>query len=119
MHEPTHVNRHQFWLGVTRTLPLALGAIPFGLAYGVVSIKAGLTIAETLLMSLIVFAGASQFMAVVMIQAGAGTALIVASISCSSPSVRLVTCFSATPTCVSSRLRVRSQLLPILEPCQT
>jgi len=72
-------NRHQFRMGLVKTLPLALGACPFGLAYGVVAIQAGLTVAETVLMSLVVFAGASQFMAVVMIQAGAGIPLIVAS----------------------------------------
>lgn len=72
-------DRHQFRLGVVKTLPLALGAVPFGLAYGVVAIQAGLSVAETMLMSLVVFAGASQFMAVVMVQAGAGTLLIVAS----------------------------------------
>jgi len=66
-------------MGLVKTLPLALGAIPFGLAYGVVAIQAGLTVAETVLMSLVVFAGASQFMAVVMIQSGAGIPLIVAS----------------------------------------
>jgi len=72
-------NRHQFRLALIKTWPLALGAIPFGLAYGIVSIQAGLTVAETVLMSLVVFAGASQFMAVVMIQSGAGIPLIVAS----------------------------------------
>lgn len=56
-----------------------IGVLPFGLAYGIVATQAGLTIAETMLMSLVVFAGASQFMAVVMIQAGAGIPLIVAS----------------------------------------
>lgn len=79
MQTPTTADRHQFRLGLVKTLPLALGAFPFGLAYGVVATQAGLTVAETILMSLIVFAGASQFMAVVMLQAGAGTALIVAS----------------------------------------
>lgn len=69
----------QFRLGFAKTLPLALGVIPFGLAYGVVAIQAGLTVAETLLMSLVVFAGASQFTAVVMVQAGAGIPLVVAS----------------------------------------
>jgi len=72
-------DRHQFRLGLVKTLPLALGAVPFGLAYGVVAIQAGLTVAETMLMSLVVFAGASQFMAVVMVQAGAGMFLIVIS----------------------------------------
>jgi 4-azaleucine resistance transporter AzlC len=72
-------NAHQFRLGLSKTLPLVLGVLPFGLAYGVLATQAGLTVAETLLMSLVVFAGASQFMAVVMLQAGAGIPMIVAS----------------------------------------
>ncbi len=72
-------NRHQFRMGLVKTLPLALGAVPFGLAYGVLAIQAGLTVPETMLMSFVVFAGASQFMAVVMIKAGAGIPLVVAS----------------------------------------
>lgn len=72
-------NTHQFRLGLAKTLTLALGCVPFGLAYGIVAIQSGLTVAEAMLMSLVVFAGASQFMAVVMLGAGAGIPLIVAS----------------------------------------
>jgi 4-azaleucine resistance transporter AzlC len=75
--------RHERWAefrhGMARTLPIVLGVIPSGLAYGVVAVNAGLSVAETSLMSLIVFAGSAQFMAVAMIQAGAGMLLIVAS----------------------------------------
>jgi 4-azaleucine resistance transporter AzlC len=69
----------EFRHALVKTAPLLLGVIPFGLAYGVVATQAGLTVAETVLMSLLVFAGASQFMAVVMIQAGTGMPLIVIS----------------------------------------
>jgi 4-azaleucine resistance transporter AzlC len=79
MRNPTSDNVRQLRLGLIKTLPLALGAVPFGIAYGVVAVQAGLTVAETMLMSLVVFAGASQFMAVVMIQAGAGIPLVIAS----------------------------------------
>jgi 4-azaleucine resistance transporter AzlC len=79
MNKPTSDNAHQFRLGLLKTMPLALGAFPFGIAYGVVAVQAGLTVPETMLMSLVVFAGASQFMAVVMIQAGAGIPLVIAS----------------------------------------
>lgn len=72
-------DRHQFRLALVKTAPLALGCIPFGIAYGILAVQAGLTVAETMLMSLVVFAGASQFIAVVMLQAGAGIPLIVAS----------------------------------------
>lgn len=73
------MHRREFALGMRKIAPLVLGVVPFGLAYGVVATQAGLTVAETVLMSLVVFAGASQFMAVVMIGGGAGIPLIVAS----------------------------------------
>lgn len=69
----------QFRLGMRKSLPLVLGLVPFGLAYGVLAVQAGLTVAETALMSVVVFAGAAQFMSVSMIGAGAAMPLIVAS----------------------------------------
>ena len=72
-------NAHEFRMGLLKTLPIVIGVIPFGLAYGVLAVHAGLTIGETLLMSLVVFAGASQFMAAGMLQAGVGGPAIVFS----------------------------------------
>lgn len=72
-------NGHQFRLGIRKMLPIVLGIVPFGLAYGVLSVQGGLTVAETMLMSLVVFAGASQFMAVGMFQTGVGGLTIVIS----------------------------------------
>ena len=66
-------------MGLLKTLPVVVGVIPFGLAYGVLAVQGGLTIAETLLMSLVVFAGASQFMAAGMFQSGVDGATIVVS----------------------------------------
>src|ERR1700712_2414890 len=50
-----------FRAGFLATLPLWLGAAPFGAIYAVSALGAGLTSAQTLAMSLFVFAGASQF----------------------------------------------------------
>ena len=49
--------------GARRGVPLLLGILPFGLVVGVISLAKGLTLAETLLMSAVVFAGASQLLA--------------------------------------------------------
>jgi 4-azaleucine resistance transporter AzlC len=49
--------------GFARTVPVALGVVVFGLVYGLVAGQKGLSVAETLLMSAIVFAGASQMLA--------------------------------------------------------
>jgi len=65
--------------GATQALPIVLGYVPIGAAYGLLAQQAGLSLWTTLGMSLFVFAGASQFMAVSMIQSGAGTAAIIGS----------------------------------------
>ncbi|APX94431.1 branched-chain amino acid ABC transporter permease [Halomonas sp. 1513] len=49
--------------GLKRMAPLSLFVIAFGLAFGVAAIQRGLSGLETLLMSGLVFAGASQFAA--------------------------------------------------------
>ena len=54
------MNRTEFYLGVSAMLPFLLGVVPFGLVFGVLGISSGLTETETILMSSIVFAGASQ-----------------------------------------------------------
>ena len=52
--------------GARRTVPLAVGALPFGLVFGVLAHKYGLSPLEATLMSSLVFAGASQLIAIVM-----------------------------------------------------
>src|SRR5690554_2072384 len=49
------------WLGVKQLLPLALFVTVFGLAFGLAAVQTGLSSAATMLMSFLVFAGASQF----------------------------------------------------------
>lgn len=56
--------------GIKIGIPLAIGYVPVALTYGVLAQQAGLSIIELTLMSVLVFAGASQFMAVNMIVAG-------------------------------------------------
>ena len=57
--------------------PICMGYLPLGLAMGVLGEKAGLTPFQVMCMSLVVFAGSGQFIAVSMITAGASTAAIV------------------------------------------
>ena len=59
--------------------PICLGYLPIGLAFGVLAQKAGLTPFQVALMSLFVFAGSSQFIAVSMLAAGASFTAIVAT----------------------------------------
>jgi len=71
-------NKKQIFLdGVRAGLPICLGYIPIGLAFGVIAQKAGLAPLEIALMSILVFAGSSQFIAVSMISSGAGILSII------------------------------------------
>ena len=56
--------RADFLLGAWQMLPLLLGVIPFGLILGTLAADEGLSPLETALMSGLVFAGGSQFVAV-------------------------------------------------------
>lgn len=51
-------------------MPIAMGYIPVAFAYGVLARQAGLSILNTVLMSVLVYAGASQFVAIGLIAAG-------------------------------------------------
>jgi 4-azaleucine resistance transporter AzlC len=55
---------------VTQALPIVLGYVPIGIAYGILAQKAGISPVNTLLMSVIVFAGSSQLIAVGLFAAG-------------------------------------------------
>jgi len=63
--------------GLIAGWPICLGYVPIGLAFGVLAQKAGLNPLEIGLMSILVFAGSSQFIAVSMLSAGASTLAIV------------------------------------------
>lgn len=65
--------------GTRAAWPICLGYFPIGLAFGVLAQKGGLNPLQIGLMSVLVFAGSSQFIAVAMLQAGAGVAAIVAT----------------------------------------
>ncbi|MFL2845431.1 MAG: AzlC family ABC transporter permease [Candidatus Puniceispirillaceae bacterium] len=52
--------KEEFWQGVRDEVPLMFGVIPFGLVFGVLGIESGLTPLQTILLSSILFGGASQ-----------------------------------------------------------
>ena len=60
--------------------PRCLGYLPLGFACGVLAQKVGLTVEQTGIMSLLVFAGSGQFIAAAMIGGGASIASIVLTI---------------------------------------
>jgi 4-azaleucine resistance transporter AzlC len=68
---------NQIVKGLAAALPICLGYVPIGLAFGVLAQKAGLSPVEIGLMSLLVYAGSSQFIGAAMLQAGAGSIPII------------------------------------------
>jgi 4-azaleucine resistance transporter AzlC len=58
--------------GLRDTLPFMFGSIPFGMLFGTLAIAKGLGPLATMAMSLFVFSGSAQFIAVVLLGAGSG-----------------------------------------------
>lgn len=69
--------KKQYLDGVRSGVPVILGFIPVGIAYAVMARQTGLTVFETILMSICVFAGASQMMVVGMYAQDASIAAMV------------------------------------------
>lgn len=63
--------------GIAVGFPIMLGYLPIAITYGVLAKQAGMTLTELTLMSVMVFAGASQFMGANMIAVGAGAVEII------------------------------------------
>ena len=66
----TTVSQPAWQRGLTQATPIILGYVPIGFAYGILAQKSGLSTVHTVGMSLIVYAGASQFIAAGLFAAG-------------------------------------------------
>ena len=62
--------------GMRDSIPMIVGILPFGLIYGALASLAGLTLAQALGMSLLVYAGSAQFIAISLLGLGSGMAVI-------------------------------------------
>ncbi|MEM9803880.1 MAG: AzlC family ABC transporter permease [Cyanobacteria bacterium P01_D01_bin.56] len=67
----------EFWAGAQQTLPLIVGAIPFGIIFGTLAQSSGLSFGGAMGMSAIVFAGSSQFIALGLLSSGTPLGIIV------------------------------------------
>lgn len=63
--------------GFADALPIIIGYIPMGAAYGILARQSSIAFFPTVFMSLVVFAGASQFIAVGLLAGGAGAFQVV------------------------------------------
>lgn len=76
--EPNALSRSaSFFEGMRDTTPLIIGAIPFGIIFGTLAGGVGLSAAGAMGMSIFVFAGSSQFVAIGMLANGAAWPMIV------------------------------------------
>lgn len=66
------LKRHAWQDAGVTTLPVMFGYLPLGAAFGILAIEVGIPAWGALLMSLLIYAGAGQFLAVTLIAAGAG-----------------------------------------------
>lgn len=66
--------------GIAISLPVGIGYISIAIAFGLLARNSGLTLLDTFLFSAMVFAGASQFMAIELIVAGVPTLGIAISV---------------------------------------
>ena len=69
--------RPWFLRGARDGLPFTLVVTPFALLFGVVATEAGLTLVETMAMTILVIAGASQFSAVALMTDQAPTVIVI------------------------------------------
>ncbi len=76
-YELTPSRRTEFWHGVRDTVPMLVGAAPFGMIFGTLASPSGLSPLGAVLMSLLVFAGSSQFIALTLLASGTGLAVII------------------------------------------
>ena len=84
MDEPTPTNRtgwQEFKTGILEELPLQIGIIPFGLVFGILGVESGLTALQTILMSVVLFGGASQIVFVQLAATGTPFSVILASVT--------------------------------------
>lgn len=65
--------------GMLAISPLTIGAIPFAIIYGAIAADLDISLAGTVAMSAIVFAGSAQFVALGMLAVGSGPLLIIAT----------------------------------------
>ncbi|SKC65915.1 AzlC family ABC transporter permease [Maledivibacter halophilus] len=69
--------KYSFKDGVIDSLPIVIGFIPIAMAFGILSKTTGITMIHSVLFSVLVFAGASQFIALNLLMVGAGIGEII------------------------------------------
>jgi 4-azaleucine resistance transporter AzlC len=71
------MNYNELGDGAKDAIPIVLGYLPLGFAFGVLSTQVGLTVAQSTLMSVLCFTGAGQYIAIGILQAGGAVLTII------------------------------------------
>ncbi|WP_406827822.1 AzlC family ABC transporter permease [Microbulbifer sp. ARAS458-1] len=78
MSSPAKPGIHSAWItGAREGIPLLGGYIPVAISFGLIAVQSGFSAWEAVLISTVVYAGASQFLFVAMVAAGAPLWLVV------------------------------------------
>ncbi|MBU4484267.1 AzlC family ABC transporter permease [bacterium] len=70
--EPREIKRQNFFTGATMAIPIVVGYVALGIPFGILGVKIGLPVWVLVLMSIFVFAGSAQFVALQLIEAKSG-----------------------------------------------
>ncbi len=63
--------------GITEAIPIVLGYLPLGFAFGVLAKEAGMSVVQAVMMSILCFTGAGQYIAIGIMQAGGAVVTII------------------------------------------
>jgi predicted branched-subunit amino acid permease len=74
------VGKSTVWAGLGASVPLILGYFPIAFSFGVAATRSGMSGAEALALSVIMYSGAAQFLAVALIAAGVPVVVAVATL---------------------------------------
>lgn len=64
--------KNDYIKGMKAAVPIIMGYLPIGLAFGILAVQQGITVIQIFFMSLLVYAGSSQFIAASMIALNSG-----------------------------------------------
>lgn len=94
--------------GMRSAIPVLIGFIPVAISFAIIATGSGMTAGETVGMSALVFAGASQIMAAGMISSGSGAiAIIMATLVLNLRHIIM-------STCVFRKLRTKNKLIRLI-----
>jgi 4-azaleucine resistance transporter AzlC len=71
------MQRHELKQGINDSIPIILGYLPLGLAFGVLANEVGMSIIQATMMSVLCFTGAGQYIAIGVMQAGGAVFTII------------------------------------------